>query len=199
MMPAAARPKLLAESYLQVLCDEHRHMALLYSCLEDMADQLGCGDDVEVSRLHDIMRYVSHYPDLFHHPREEVLFRRLRRVSPRFADAINHASREHKELRALADRIDGLVQGMEGDEVIDRRQLVQQIREFIALGRRHMEREECELFRPALVKLDADAWKHVLEDYAALHPDLEGNREMQKSYERLYEEVVYLDEALGKH
>lgn len=197
-MQASARPKQLAESYLQVLCDEHRHMALLYSCLEDMADQLGRGEDVDVSRLHDIMRYVSHYPDLFHHPREEVLFRRLRRVSPRFADAINHATREHKELRALADRIDMLVQTLEADQVLDRRQLVQQLREFIALGRRHMGREEAELFRPALAQLDAETWEHVIEDYAALSPEMDGNRDMQESYARLYEEVVCTEQDNGE-
>lgn len=192
-MQASVRPKQLAERYLEVLCDEHRHMALLYACLEDIAAQLAGGSDIDVARMHDIMRYVSHYPDLFHHPREEVLFRQLRRVSPRFSDAINHVHREHKELRALANQIESLVQAMELDEVHDRTQLILQIKEFISLGRRHMAREEQELFTPALDQLSVECWATVLEDYTALSPDLDSAHAMQDGYERLYEDVVHSD------
>ena len=35
------------------------------------------GDESDYQLMKDIMHYMRHYPDLFHHPREDVLFGEL--------------------------------------------------------------------------------------------------------------------------
>lgn len=189
MTEAASIPS-LAESYIQVLKDEHRHMAWLLSCLEAVSEQLLETGDVDIERLDDIMQYVAHYPDLFHHPREEVLFRQLRRVNPRFSDQINHATREHREMTQMSSKIDAMVKSIEAGELVETKQLVVRVREYVALVRRHMSREEKELFEPALERLSEESWAEVLEEFSESQVQAPPDGELQHSYDRLYAEVV---------
>jgi len=183
----------LAESYIQVLTDEHRHMSWLLSCLEAVSELMLTSGDVDIDRLDDIMQYVAHYPDLFHHPREEVLFRQLRRLNPRFADQINHATREHREMTQMSARIDAMVKAIEAGELIEKKQLVVRIREYVVMVRRHMAREEKELFEPALSNLSSETWQAILDEFSDSQSHVPATGEMQESYDRLYAEVASSD------
>ena len=136
------------------------------------------------------MQFVAHYPDLLHHPREEVLFRHLRSHAPDLADAINYTTREHREMSRIASEISGLIFSVNAGEVIDKALLVERIRDYVSLSRKHMQREERVLFFPSLKLLDEDVWDRLIDEFNQEHPASASSAKLDAQYRALYREGV---------
>ena len=111
----------------------------------------GDSDDVELVR--DIMQYLTHYPELVHHPLEEELGRHifeeaaLVRIGPRLAD-------EHAALaRAGAEFLDIVARVVDGG-LASRADIAAQGQRYVELYRAHLAWEEADVFS-ALVRLNA--------------------------------------------
>jgi hemerythrin-like domain-containing protein len=65
--------------HLQV---DHRNMRQLLRILEEEIDAYNVGRPGDFDLMKQILEYTLHYPNLIHHPREEMLFRRLLERDP---------------------------------------------------------------------------------------------------------------------
>ena len=100
---------------MQALYAEHRYMATLLKMLADQLSALEDGKAVDAHVLYEIMHYMTHYPDAFHHPREDMVYQRAGELDPAIADSVDTLQRDHdylaglgtKSVKAIADWRDG--------------------------------------------------------------------------------------------
>ena len=59
---------------------DHKNMGLMLNLLEQESNRLYDGDDPIFELLHDIMHYMTVYPDAVHHPKEDRIYAELKAV-----------------------------------------------------------------------------------------------------------------------
>ena len=85
---------------LRALRQEHANLAQL---LELIDRQLDGREAPDLDLLRGILDYFLTYPDQYHHPKEDLIYRALCRRDPALAPAIGDLEAEHEEL-AIATR-----------------------------------------------------------------------------------------------
>ena len=63
---------------LTELRQDHRNMGLMLNLLEQESNRLFDGDDTDFELLHDVMHYMTVYPDTVHHPKEDRIYAELK-------------------------------------------------------------------------------------------------------------------------
>jgi hemerythrin-like domain-containing protein len=148
---------------LDTLNAEHRHMATMLKLLSVQLDNLEAGEDVEPHVLYELMHYMCHYPDAFHHPREDVIYQRAGELDGGLADSVDTLQREHdylaergeQTLAAIADWRDG--QGPASA-------IVGPAREYSSSLYRHMSIEERLVFPQIHDVLRPEDWRELEQD-----------------------------------
>ena len=87
--------------YLQV---DHRNMRQLLRILDEELQAYDTRGSADFDLMKQIMEYTLHYPSLIHHPREEMLFRRLLDRDPASKGLVGDLTKEHEELARLTHR-----------------------------------------------------------------------------------------------
>jgi len=84
-----------------IIQDEHRSLAVVLQAMQFLVKQMteqGCKPDLKL--LSAILRYISEFPETFHHPKEDrYLFPKLRDRTPEFDEVITELQRQHVEGR----------------------------------------------------------------------------------------------------
>ena len=109
----------------------------------------------------DIMFYMTHYPDVMHHPKEDLAFARIRKREVSAGPIIDRLAEQHARLKedgnGLAIALDDIVSGA----ITLREHVEAPGRAYIAAFRSHMDSEETAIL-PLAAKLLRDA------DWAAI-------------------------------
>jgi len=105
--------------------------------------------------------YFTDFPDLVHHPKEDLILERLRQADPGTAEGIGDLAAGHtvlaKELHALANELKAVMES----EARPRGAMIALARAFVQHQRRHLEMEEAVFFPAAEHALDAKAWSEL--------------------------------------
>ena len=146
---------------LQALRREHADLAQL---LELIDRQLDGREGPDLGLLRGIFDYFLTYPDQYHHPKEDLIYRALCRHDPALAPAIGDLEAEHEELtlatRALSDALDRACRDGAGSETGMRRLG----RSFVDFYREHMSKEERQFFLEAERCFTAEEWRELLAE-----------------------------------
>ncbi len=142
---------------IAALKEEHANMRVLLDLIEREAKRPG-GPDYGL--LHEIMAYCRTYPDQFHHPKEDLIYRAICRHDPRVTPAIDDLEAEHEELaiasREFADLVEqGLATGARPPA------FTEIALAFVAQYRRHIEKEDREFFPSAVEILSPEEWRDL--------------------------------------
>ncbi len=144
---------------MEILRQEHANMTLLLDLLERQIAALRQEEDADFVLIGGIVDYFLTYPDLMHHPKEDILFHRLRELDPPAAEKASGLVSGHEALGLLARSlaramVDHLLQ--ETDE--SRLWLCGLGQDFIDKNRHHMAGEEQDFFPAALRTLSEEDW-----------------------------------------
>ncbi len=143
---------------LRVLRQEHADLARLLDMVEA---QLGGDGAPDFALLTGILDYFLTYPDQYHHPKEDLIYRSLCRHDARLGPVIDDLEAEHEEL-AIATR--------EFSEALERARrknhapgtgVRRLARSFVETYRRHMDKEEQQFFPEALRTLTPEDWADI--------------------------------------
>ncbi len=108
-----------------------------------------------------IVGYMQDYPFSCHHPKENMIFEKLKARDPASAENVGNLEAEHDfeahSLQRVAYTIWRILTGRE----VGRGTFDQVMREFIENERKHMEMEERVLFPAALNALRHDDWTGI--------------------------------------
>ena len=140
---------------------EHINFAILLNLLEVQLDRFHRGKAPDYELMLDIMFYMTHYPDVLHHPKEDLAFARMAErqasVRPIVADlAGQHAKLKH-DGNALAVALDDIVNG----SITVREHVEAPGRAYIAAFRGHIDREEGEILPLASRLLGREDWEAI--------------------------------------
>ena len=131
---------------MEALRLEHANMARLLEVLER---QLGAGEAADFELIKSIADYLTTYPDQFHHPKEDLVYRSLLEAEPDSGAALDDLEAEHVELaertKEFAFAVARILRGREAPG----RWFEELGRGFIAYYRQHMAKEETGFFLEA--------------------------------------------------
>lgn len=144
-----------------ILREEHDNFAKLLDALERQLARFMTEGTADLDIVEGIARYFLDYPDLCHHPKEDAVFRRLRRRDSAAVPELGDLEQEHEKIGALSRAFADTVHDVMQEAVVPRQSFEKTTREFIDAQRRHMELEERSFFPAALNTLNDGDWADV--------------------------------------
>jgi hemerythrin-like domain-containing protein len=146
---------------IDILLEEHQNIEKLLLVLEhelEMFDRSG-RPDYEI--LQTIIQYFQDYPESCHHPKEEMIFAKLKARDPaaarRFGDVEAEHVAETRRLRSFARAVDYIL----ADQEFLRESFHLAVHDFIEHQREHLNKEERLLFPAALTALRPEDWAEI--------------------------------------
>lgn len=141
---------------IERLSQEHRNIEKLLGILARELEIFDHGDrpDYEVIRM--VISYFEVYPEVYHHPQEDLVFARLRTRDPAAAAKVGDLAREHQKGAERLRRLDNVLADRELLESVDAI-----VRDFIEHERRHIMMEDRDFFPAALKALKPQDWTEI--------------------------------------
>ncbi len=136
---------------IETIHQDHANLAKLLDAAERQLTLFDAGERPDYEIIQGIVEYGLNYPDLYHHPMEDAILRRLRARDPAAAKAVGDLESEHKALKAATQRFAAAVEDVLQETEVSRDSFVAMARDFIARYRAHMGKEE-EVFLPAAAR-----------------------------------------------
>ncbi|MHA1568178.1 MAG: hemerythrin domain-containing protein [Alphaproteobacteria bacterium] len=136
-----------------------RQTALLVDGGERAAGPEGGGPDYAL--MESVLDYCGAFADEAHHPREDMIYARLRELDGDIADAGSDLQAEHGELSALTRHCLEAIREVRFGGGVSRERVGGLLRDFLSAYRRHMEQEETILFAAAAERLAAEDWAEI--------------------------------------
>lgn len=175
--------------FLDVLRQEHASLTTLLRTLEWQVDQFETGHQPDYDVISATLDYFLSFPETHHHPKEELLFGRLRERDPETADRVGDLRVAHRELAARARRFAAALRAVLDEIEVPREALVRSARQFVDLQQRHIEMEESTLFPAAVKALTATDWADLT---AAMTPGVDPlfGEHVGRRFEQLRETIL---------
>ena len=144
------------------LRQEHANMTLLLDMLERQIALLRQGEAADLKTIKGILDYFLTYPDLAHHPKEDLLYHRIKAIDPEAAAAAEALLSSHEQLGILTRRVvraavDHMLRGDKETRVW----FISLGQDFINMNRRHQAEEEQHFFPLALRVLSEGDWAEI--------------------------------------
>jgi len=164
-------------------------MSLLLDMVETETNRMYGGDGADLDLIHDIMIYMTSYPDAVHHPKEDRLYAELKAARPDLSQGMSKVSTEH---RSIAEQGQALLVAIEQHVVGHADQqntIVENSLRYVDALRKHMHWEEHDLFRRVEIMIRDG---HDVVDTAVfveLSDPVFGAR-VEKVFARLYDCII---------
>ena len=132
---------------LTELRQDHKNMGLMLNLLEQESNRLYVGDDPDFELLHDIMHYMTVYPDAVHHPKEDRIYAELKAVRPDLSAGFERITVDHRQIAELSIKLRDDIASINSSQFVRRKMVVADALRYVELLRGHMQWEELDLFR----------------------------------------------------
>jgi len=146
---------------IETLREEHRNIEELLLILEQELSVFDRNERPDYEIIQAVISYFQDYPDCCHHPKEDMIFEKLKERDPVAAESVGDLEAEHqnegKRLRKVADMIRSILT----DHEVLRQTFDGIMRDFIEHERKHMEMEERFLFSTAVSALRPEDWAGI--------------------------------------
>ena len=140
---------------------EHVNFAKLLNILEAELDLFHKGDSPNYELMLDIMFYMTHYPDILHHPREDLAFAKIKAREKSAGPTVDELSEQHAQLRKIGEElVSGLGDIVDGS-IAPRESVETPGRAYVASFRRHMRTEETKILPMAAKLLRDNDWSEI--------------------------------------
>ncbi len=174
---------------LDEIRDDHRNLARLLDLLARELNTFKEGGRPDYDQVEDILEYCLHYPDLCHHPKEDLIFEKLQARDPATANIIGNLKLEHEKLSTLTLRFSIAVRNVLDNEMLPRDWFLDLGNDYLSFSRNHMQMEEVLFFPAARKTLAPEDWAELDDTWETVEDPLFG-KETQKKYEGLYREIM---------
>lgn len=146
---------------IQSLHEDHANMALLLNAIERQLAIFDQGETPDYDIIQGVLDYCLNYPDLYHHPKEDLVYRHLARRNPDAVEILGDLRAAHRNLADLTRGFSAAVHNVLQDLQVPRGIFDQIAYRFLEEYRRHMIMED-EIFLPAAAgSLTAQDWDEI--------------------------------------
>src|SRR5438874_8761737 len=98
---------------IERLSQEHRNIEKLLAILERELEVFDRGDRPDYEVIRAVISYFEVYPEVYHHPQEDLVFAKLRSRDPAAAAKVGNLALEHQKgterLRRVAQAVDSVL------------------------------------------------------------------------------------------
>jgi hemerythrin-like domain-containing protein len=146
---------------MELLSREHRNIERLLAVLERELEIFDRGDRPDYEVIRAIISYFEVYPEVYHHPQEDLILAKLRIRDPAAAGKIGDLAREHRQGAERLGRVAHAVDNVLADREVLRQDVDNIVRDFIDRERRHIMMEDRDFFPAALKALEPQDWTEI--------------------------------------
>jgi len=150
------------EQLMNGLRGDHRNMALLLDLLDAEIDRLSVSEEPDYDLVRDIMLYMTEYPDVVHHPKEDIVFRHLKSLRPEIRTDLERVETDHQYLEESGLKLKNDMEAISNGAKLDRGELIEKFHHYMEQLREHMYWEETELFSLADELQHYGDWSEVV-------------------------------------
>lgn len=144
---------------------------------------------VDYALMQDIMVYMTHYPDHFHHPREDLVFERMERRDGSVDPVVQNLKKEHQALARKGTAFLEILQSVVDGELVRREVIETSGWDYVDALRSHIIAEEQRVFGLAESLLDETDWAEIDNRMDHMDDPLFGPI-VADDYRSLYEFIV---------
>lgn len=174
---------------VSILQLEHRNLARVLDLLHHQAENAHAGTAVNARLLELAVEYLAGFPDECHHPKEDLLYRKLVSRSPDLATSLRNLVGEHAELATLTGELRQAVAKPRHDPQALEAGLASQLSAFVDHYRHHMRMEEAHFFPLAQKRLSRDDIAEI--DFALYdRPDPVFNQVAEQRFAELIDAIA---------
>ena len=152
---------------MEQLKTDHGNISHLLAKLEEQIDVVHDEENADFELMHDIMVYMTHYPDHTHHPMEDLVFQKLTIHDSSADGVVAQLKREHAALADKGQRFTEMLRHVVDGALVEREVLESTARDYIAFLRDHMEVEDSDAFPRAEQALSDRDWEDVTSSIEA--------------------------------
>ena len=179
---------------LATLHQDHANMAKLLDALERQIGLFNRTEQLDYDIVGGIVDYCLTYPDLYHHPMEDLVLEKLRRRAPEAAAGIGRLDAEHQQLAALTRRFAAAIHNILQEAEMPRDAIDGLAREFLETYRTHMRRENEVFFKAAADNLTEADWAEIAARMKPVDDTLFGSPS-QARFARLRDDLLAWDRS----
>lgn len=177
---------------IERLSREHRNIEMLLAVLERELEIFDRGDRPDYEVIRAIIGYFELYPEVYHHPQEDLVFAKLKIRDPAAAAKVGNLALEHQKgaerLRRVAHAVDSVL----ADREILRQNVDNIVRDFIGQERRHIMMEDRDFFPAALKALEPQDWTEIASALTS-HKDPLFSEAAEETFDVLRARIVQLE------
>jgi epsilon-lactone hydrolase len=148
------------------------------------------GKPADLECMADILNYITHYPDRFHHPKEELIFDRMSGADAKTQAIIKNLRHGHTLVGSMGQDVSAEIAAMGASRSKKKRiDLGRHIRVYTRGLREHIHLEEAKIFRPAIKLLSEADWKAIDKEIKPIIDPVFGD-ETANEYATLFSRYV---------
>jgi len=155
----------VSHSALERLQQDHHQIDTLLQVLDRQAAAIERGQRPDYALMHEILHYLTYYPDRYHHVFEDLLFERLAYRRHEFKSTIDALSVQHATLTQNGIRIRILIDAVLNDLPVERTDLSRRIYQYLTAYHEHLQCEETAIFPALETSLTQGDWMALLTQF----------------------------------
>lgn len=187
----------LVSSIISELAKDHAQIGSLLDVLDWEMKGVQCHRAPRYEIVFAILTYLRDYPELFHHPKEDAIYRYLQYRLPLVTAAIQDILTEHATLQSQGEELQVLIQERGSEDRYWRHQITRMMRQYLDCYREHIRLEDA-YFLPAASRF---LTPENLDEAARSHrgpEDLMAPGETAQTYEELRAGILRASPAIAE-
>jgi len=174
---------------LEELRREHANAARLLRTLEWQVAEFREGRQPDYDVIRAALDYFLSFPGLYHHPKEDLLFAKLRERDPTIVEKIGDLRAAHEALDARARQFAAGVRAVLVEAEVPREAFLRWSSAFIDRQWEHMQMEEGTFFPAAELVLTAADWSEINAQITEANDPLFGEKRGEQ-FARLHQTIL---------
>ena len=151
----------MASSLIKTINEEHRIIAKLLHLIDRQVMLFAESASPDLDLLHSIMEYTQTYPDLYHHPKEDAIFIKLKEREPALGPQVDTLLDDHRNMHQISGKFAQMVEQLIEDATMPREVFIKAAVDYVDFQRNHMMREVGDVLPAAMRVLSAADWAEL--------------------------------------
>ena len=140
---------------------DHVRFSRLLDLLERQLAAFHSDDHPDYDLMREIVHYLGHYSDRYHHPREDVAFARLAERDPALRLPVARLQQEHRVIALAGEKLLKFLDDIAAEAVVERSEVEAAAATYLVYYRHHVATEESDIMPLAARLMTPDDWAAV--------------------------------------
>lgn len=173
---------------MEELREDHRNLTVLLNVLEREIERLEAAETPDFELLHDIMTYMTGYPDAVHHKKEDWVYARMAAARSNMQGDLERIEGDHEEICEFGNKLLGDIREIEAGAFLSRESVVEDARRYLKRQRDHMRWEDTYMF-PLIDSMESELDLSTPSPKIADMPDPVFGPEVLESFDTLFRAI----------